>query len=79
MQIGKVELSNMTGNIVVDEWYFWDKTLTAELVMEVYQAYRQGKMNNFNFYCSFVLYCCHCLNQQHIYFRFLWHYMSSQC
>ena len=28
----------------IDEWYLWDKTLTDEQVMEVYQAYQRGKI-----------------------------------
>ena len=47
MQVGKPALTFENANFLLDEWYFWDKLLTAEQVVEVYQVYQQGHYSSF--------------------------------
>ena len=44
MKVGKFVSTNgsTSGGLTLDEWYFWDRTLTAEQVRDVYEAYLTG-------------------------------------
>ncbi len=43
MQLGKANTGSIKfGTFSIDEWYFWDLTLTAEQITEIYDKYGQG-------------------------------------
>ena len=48
MQLGRTAWG-LYAAFTIDEWYFWDKTLTDEQVTEVYQGYKQGNRKCMSF------------------------------
>ena len=44
MRVGQYNVlyNSVYGDIVIDEWYFWDMALAEEQIVDVYAAYQQG-------------------------------------
>ena len=42
MTVGKINDGGNHAELILDEWYFWDRELSGDQAMQVYTAYQTG-------------------------------------